>query len=262
MLPLLLPVELAISPGMSTSVTKRSKKFPSEGESKSRHPTKSSSTREQIILAAEKLFAEHGIGNVSLRDIGIAAGQKNNMAVQYHFGNRDNLVREIAIYRSRFIEEIGIGLVAKFLPGQKPPEVRDLVHAYVISLANNLDDENYFLPFLSRFFIERGGIFALRDAVPANTISVMTYVMHQMLPDFPDRIIEERWQIVMTSAVHLLAGYQTARKAGALSYPLESLLEDLVRFLSAGLQAPPEVVKKGGGKRRLSRPTKGLGKGA
>ena len=40
-------------------------------------------TRDQIIRAAEQLFAAHGIDGVSLREINRAAGQSNTGAVQY-----------------------------------------------------------------------------------------------------------------------------------------------------------------------------------
>ena len=57
------------------------------------------STKEQIVLAAERLFAEHGIDGVSLRQIGVAAGNGNNSAVQYHFGTKDRLVQAVFEYR-------------------------------------------------------------------------------------------------------------------------------------------------------------------
>jgi AcrR family transcriptional regulator len=50
-----------------------------------------SDTRTQILVAAERLFAEQGIG-ASLREISRAAGQGNTRAAQYHFGDRDGLI--------------------------------------------------------------------------------------------------------------------------------------------------------------------------
>ena len=47
--------------------------------------TVTSETRDQIIRAAEELFAARGIDGVSLREINRAAGQSNTGAVQYHF---------------------------------------------------------------------------------------------------------------------------------------------------------------------------------
>ena len=49
-----------------------------------------------LVDAAEMLFAEHGIGAVSLREINRAAGAKNAVAVQYHFGDRAGILRAIA----------------------------------------------------------------------------------------------------------------------------------------------------------------------
>src|ERR1700722_10379672 len=62
-------------------------------------------TRQLILATAEQLFAERGIAAVPLRDIGVAAGQKNNVAVQYHFGDRESLLQEITSYRAAASDE-------------------------------------------------------------------------------------------------------------------------------------------------------------
>jgi AcrR family transcriptional regulator len=51
--------------------------------------------RRQLIDTAERLLDEHGIDGVSGRAIAAAAGHRNNAAVNYHFGDRDNLVRTV-----------------------------------------------------------------------------------------------------------------------------------------------------------------------
>src|SRR4051812_12600350 len=53
------------------------------------------STKQQLIAAAETLFAQRGIEGVSLREINGAAGQKNSTALQYHFVDRRGLVRAV-----------------------------------------------------------------------------------------------------------------------------------------------------------------------
>lgn len=58
-----------------------------------------SDTRIRLLLAAEKLFGEHGIDGVSLRQIRMEAKQLNSSAVQYHFSDRDDLVRAVLAYR-------------------------------------------------------------------------------------------------------------------------------------------------------------------
>ena len=62
-------------------------------------------TREKLIIAAEQLFAERGIQDVSLRQINNAAGQRNASATHYHFGSRDTLVRAIFEFRMTGIDQ-------------------------------------------------------------------------------------------------------------------------------------------------------------
>jgi AcrR family transcriptional regulator len=59
--------------------------------------------RERLILAAERLVAERGV-DVSLRDVALAAGQRNNSAVHYHFGTRDGLLRAVIERRNEGME--------------------------------------------------------------------------------------------------------------------------------------------------------------
>ena len=52
-----------------------------------------------LVLTAERLFAQHGIDGVSLRQIAADAGSANNSAVRYHFGNKAGLITAIFEYR-------------------------------------------------------------------------------------------------------------------------------------------------------------------
>ena len=53
------------------------------------------STRDRLLDAAARLYAERGIDNVSLAEIVRAADQRNASAVQYHFGRRDEVLRAL-----------------------------------------------------------------------------------------------------------------------------------------------------------------------
>lgn len=52
-----------------------------------------------MLDIAEHMFSQRGLDGVSMRDVASAAGQRNNSAVQYHFGSRDGLV--FAVLRRR-----------------------------------------------------------------------------------------------------------------------------------------------------------------
>ncbi len=61
-------------------------------------------SREAIVLAATKLFAQRGFGGVSLRDIARAADRPLGV-VSYHFKSKDALWREVAAGIHRSIED-------------------------------------------------------------------------------------------------------------------------------------------------------------
>jgi AcrR family transcriptional regulator len=51
-------------------------------------------TRERILKAAERLFAEHGYDDTSVRAI-VAKARVNQAAINYHFAGKDGLYREV-----------------------------------------------------------------------------------------------------------------------------------------------------------------------
>ncbi|MGA8257590.1 MAG: helix-turn-helix domain-containing protein [Nocardioides sp.] len=59
------------------------------------------STETRLVRAAERLFAEHGVGAVSLRAV-MQEANANVASVHYHFGSKEALVE--AVVRSRYDE--------------------------------------------------------------------------------------------------------------------------------------------------------------
>ncbi|MFG1706245.1 TetR/AcrR family transcriptional regulator [Nonomuraea sp. M3C6] len=74
--------------------------------------SRSALAREKLMAAAERLYAEHGFANVSIRMIGEAAGQRNKSAVQYHFTTRDELIQAILTRHAAAIERLRAPMVA------------------------------------------------------------------------------------------------------------------------------------------------------
>src|SRR5438045_9789685 len=59
----------------------------------------SDQTRNAILSSAERLYAERGFDDFTLRDI-VAAANVNLAAVNYHFGSKDELIAELFVTRS------------------------------------------------------------------------------------------------------------------------------------------------------------------
>src|SRR5689334_11875996 len=97
-------------------------------------PERAHPTRELILAAAERLFAEHGVFAVSNRQVSEAAGQGNNTAVGYHFGTKADLVRAIARKHAEQIERLRLRMVAEI----EPADARDWVSCLVRPVTDHL----------------------------------------------------------------------------------------------------------------------------
>lgn len=207
-----------------------------------RRNVRGEATRRRILAAAEKVFAEHGIAAAPLRDIGVAAGQRNHAAVQYHFGDRDELVRALMEYRGGESEASRAGIVADLMLDSSRPTVADVLSAFIWPLAIHLQEDNHYLAFLSRLVVEEGGYEGLvRVHVHAGaSVIALRALLGRLVPETPEPVLDERWQVALTSAVQTLARYQSARQQRErLPMSLEVLIEDLIAFLAAGIVAPP-----------------------
>jgi AcrR family transcriptional regulator len=104
-------------------------------------PRDSEETRSRLIRAGERLFAEHGIELVSLREITRAAGQRNATALQYHFRNRRGLLRAILARHDLDVEAERHGMLDA-LEARSEVGAREWVQALVLPAAAKLADRD------------------------------------------------------------------------------------------------------------------------
>ncbi len=71
-------------------------------------------TRDRLLEAAERLFAEKGYDGTSLREITSAAGC-NIASVNYHFGGKENLYLQVFQRRLAHLRDLRIGRLARVL---------------------------------------------------------------------------------------------------------------------------------------------------
>lgn len=95
--------------------------------------------REQLLAAAEQLYAERGIDGVSLREITALAGARNASALQYHFGDRGGLLRAILAKHRPAVEARRHALLDAY-DAEGRPDLRTLAGALVRPLAASLAD--------------------------------------------------------------------------------------------------------------------------
>jgi len=90
-------------------------------------------TRERLLDAAERLFAARGFSATSVRDI-TAAAECNVAAVNYHFGSKENLYREMFRRRLTAMREQRIaGIRAAVQKTGKRSSLESILRAFTAS---------------------------------------------------------------------------------------------------------------------------------
>lgn len=86
----------------------------------------------QLLKAvALRLFAEHGVDGVTVRQIAEAAGQKNHAAVGYYFGSKEELIREVIVDGARLIDDQRNAWLDRIEAEGGPATVLDVVEGLV-----------------------------------------------------------------------------------------------------------------------------------
>lgn len=101
-----------------------------------------STGRLALLAAAEKLVAHRGIHGVSSRQVLEEAGQRNNSAINYHFGSWHGLLDAVWSRHSPRINAERAALMAAAQRGTHPdlehPDLEQLVYAYVHPLTTQV----------------------------------------------------------------------------------------------------------------------------
>lgn len=172
-------------------------------------------TRELILTAAERLFAEHGVFAVSNRQVSEAAGQGNNTAVGYHFGTKADLVRAIARKHLAPIEEIRQRLVVSL---GASPDVRDWVTCLVRPVTEHLEavgSPTWFARFGAQVMTDPSlRAIMIEETKSSPSLGRILDGLNQCLPDLPAEVQAERSDMARQLMVHMVAERERALAEG------------------------------------------------
>ncbi|MFI5047993.1 MAG: TetR/AcrR family transcriptional regulator [Acidimicrobiia bacterium] len=199
-------------------------------------PVATTSSKEQIILAAERLFAARGLDGVSMREIGAAAGNGNNSAVQYHFGSKDQLAQAIFEYRLPHIEARRWSLVAE----RHPDDLRSWVECYVLPIQEQGEQEgSHYLSFIA--MLQQHGHADVFDRIPDEFQDSTRIFLEQtaaLLPHLDEPLRTHRVTQALAYSVHAGAARERARASGRDVLPYAVHVNDLLDGLAGFLLAP------------------------
>lgn len=202
-------------------------------------------TRYSLLDAAERLFALHGVDRASVRDITTQAGA-NLASVNYHFGGKEALLREVLLRRVRTLidERNRMLALAAEAAGKKPPTVRSVINAFIFPTVRMAAEFPHFAKLLARVQFE--GMFQVVGEMVERTFhaSLQSFVV-QLSRALPKLTPEEiRLRLVFSVGSFALVAMNTKMICATIKLPPveqdpAGLADRLVEFCTAGMEAPP-----------------------
>jgi AcrR family transcriptional regulator len=179
-------------------------------------------TREAILTAAERLFAEHGVFAVSNRQVSEAAGQRNNAAVGYHFGTKIDLVRAIEQRHRGPIERLREQMVARALGDstekESSAEMRDWVACLVCPLTDHLaalGNPTWYARFAAQAMTDPAyHNIVVKDALSSPSLVRVIDGINRCLPELPIDVRVERNLMARNLLMHTCADRERVMAAG------------------------------------------------
>jgi len=203
-------------------------------------------TRERILACAERLFAERGFDSTSLRTITTEAGA-NLAAVNYHFGSKDELVREVLSRRIVPLNRERLEQLARCEADAGPggPSLERIIDAFVgPALRLSHDPSRGGHVFLRLFgYAMSQPDFALRDFIASQFQEVATrfnVALRRALPVLDEREVFWRMLFMIGAMAHSMAMSDQLHKVShGLCDPhdTEGISRRLVPFLAAGFRS-------------------------
>ena len=212
-------------------------------------------TKEKILEAAEKLFAENGFAATSLRSI-TAAAEANLAAVNYHFGSKEALIRDIFARRLAAVNRERIERLHNLEreSGSEPPSLEEILYVFVIPMVRMKRMKSLAIETFPRLMMR---IHAEPDG-PVRKIFIDQFreVFDQFLPaisrstpDLSDREILGRMRFAVGAMVHSFASVHIFHSFFGDRFPKENedeFVESLVAFMTAGIRQSPAVTERSG----------------
>ncbi len=177
---------------------------------------RATSTQEAILVAAERLYAEHGMFAVSNRQVSEAAGQGNNAAVGYHFGTKADLVSAIEEKHRGPVERLREQMVAE-LDGSAG--MRDWVGCLVRPLTEHLaalGNPSWYARFAAQAMTDPAYYnIIVKGALSSPSLVQVVEGINGCLPDLPIEVRFERNVMARNLLMLTCADRERALAAGS-----------------------------------------------
>jgi len=207
------------------------------------------STREHLLVIAEKLFAQFGIDAVSTRQIAATAAQRNSGALHYHFGSKDQLIDALLALRLKPINRRREALMTELRDERRERDLHALLAVLVVPLIETLEDpHNHFVGCLHQLYLgERGErVYAHLPSELTSGLDAVGSALEARLRSVPAPERHRRLSLMAVQVVYSAAVWYYQRERGTLDAPLASLSATSVDFLGGALLATTSTPRSRG----------------
>lgn len=202
-------------------------------------------TRQRLIEAATRGFAEHGVHTASLLEITRRAGQRNRGAVHYHFGSREGMLVAVIEQQVPFIAARESELLAE--ARERPDDDLDsAVQAFVrpaVELADLGWQGRCYLVILAELVEDEP------SSLHADVVAALTRaggydayaLLEERTPRMPDALRAERLPLATAFILRAVADRARAGERAAPARPqldTEPFVLNLVSMVVGMLSAP------------------------
>jgi AcrR family transcriptional regulator len=167
------------------------------------------STKQKILTEAEKIFAENGFYNTSMREITRAAGV-NLSAINYHFGSKENLFENVITRRLVPINKKRIKLLEELSSNAKKNNSRlttkEIINAFfdpVWELMQNNKEARNFLMIIGSIFQDPDTKLREKFITIMHPVAIVFFEnLCESIPTLPKEEVLARIQLAMGSFHH------------------------------------------------------------
>jgi AcrR family transcriptional regulator len=196
-----------------------------------------------LVATAERLFAEQGVGAVSVRHVNKEAGL-GAAAVHYHFGSKEALLEAVV---RRLSDPIAVRFIEgseRLLSQRRRPTTRDLVNVWALPIIGVLDDDQVRGSRWLRVTTHLSRTKTLALLGP-DVGRIWTQVLERAFPAVPPAESSTGWMMATVVLPRLLARATEAASPAAAN-ERSRYIEGCLEFAAHGLQGFIALAERSG----------------
>lgn len=206
-------------------------------------PEGASNVRDDILDAAEELFANLGYAGTTLREVSQQA-RVTQALINYYFGSKYGLFEEVFMRRGAAVSDERLKNLEALQAQAEPVQVRQIVEAFLLPtvVLRTSVQGRHFLRLQARLHTEPPNIsYALRDKAYGTSTQRYVDALKQAVPGLTD--LDANWRITLMVGTYLYAFSDSHRMEERLpdgAYnpdDWKSLIHQVTSFVVGGMSA-------------------------